>query len=394
MADINVFELTNHELHNTNSAKDSSKKKKAFAKKKKSVTESVRRRSHRVRPFDISASKIRFESLSRFLEDDNQDDSEVTVDYTPEDDVVLVIDPDMEEVPDTLEDAEAEAEKLVGQHICKCSICGANYVSDAQIDEEVEIEDEECPVCGEVGDQIVVGVITPSDELSDEDEDEISGTDEDEFEEDETEVEETEDGDFEETDEEETETETEEDEEFGESLGRRHSRRPIRRESAKRRVPARHTNSRRSIDTKSYQFDESVLNRMLTTFAKENYSNVRSVRISNGTVRGNKLTLEGVVSTTKGTKRTIKLVSDNFRPTAGTTMTLKFREIGPFTESVRNTGYSFIVECVKRGTTIIPKALKYSFKAKNAGVRESRDTYSVSGRVINESSKRRTSRRK
>ena len=133
-------------------------------------------------------------------------------------------------------------------------------------------------------------------------------------------------------------------------------------------------------------FDEKTLSRMLTTFAKENYSNVKFVKVSKGTVRGKRLTLEGTVTTTKGSKRPIKFVCENFVPAQR--MSLKFREIGPFTESVKGQKVTFIVECVKKGNTIVPATLKYNFKAKNAGMKESRATYSVTGRVLSESVRR------
>jgi hypothetical protein len=126
---------------------------------------------------------------------------------------------------------------------------------------------------------------------------------------------------------------------------------------------------------------------MLTRFAKENYSNVKSVKISKGTVRGSKLTLEGVVTTTKGSKRSIKFVSENFKPASR--MSIKFKEYGPFTESIQNDGATFVVECVMKSDKIIPAALKYSYKAKNAGMRESRNTYSVTGKVLSESARTR-----
>jgi hypothetical protein len=394
MAELNVFELTNQELHK--SEKKSAPSAKVTKPAKKSVKESVKRMPKRIKgkkPFDIPANKLKFESISRFrtfLEGDGEgDEADVTADFTPEDDLVLVIDPEMDDVPEDVEEAEAAAEELIGNHVCKCSICGANYVTDEEISEELEIEDETCPVCGETGDQIVVGVITPMEELSAEDDAEVSGVDDEDGEdfevEDEVDVEE--------------EPEDEDDEDFGESVKRQRRRTMARRaESIKRRAASRKP-ARRVESTKRHltrkpvakkptpvataQFDEAVLNRMLTKFAKENYENVRSVRISKGTVRGKRLTLEGVVTTTKGIKRPIKFVSENFVPS--TRMTISFKEIGPFTESIKNVRPTFVVECVMRNKTIIPAALKYSFKTKNASVKENNNTYEVKGKVMNES---------
>lgn len=408
---LNVFEATNKLLREADASEKKSAKKesKAPAKKPASVKESVskRVRSTKARkPFAIPASKLKFESLTRFHEaegdDTADDDFDVTADYTPEDDVVLVIDPEMEEVPEDAAEAQAAAEEMVGDHVCKCSICGANYVTDTEIDEEVEIEDAECPVCGETGDQIVVGVITPVGELSDEDQADLDDVDvEDEEGDEEVDV----DVDFDDIDAE----DEGEDEDYDESLNRRRlARKPMARrtESAKRMSkpmprrpktrtesarparPVRNVASRKTATAmpEGYAFDEVTFNRMLTQFAKENYENVRSVRISKGSVKRGTLTLEGIVTTTKGSKRTIKFVAEDFKPTAR--MTIKFREIGPFTESIKSTKPSFILECRLVGKAIRPMALRYSYVAKNAGMKESRARYSVTGKVLSESVRR------
>ena len=398
MAELNVFELTNKELRASESTNKKSTTPSAETKKKavkESVRKTIRRKARK--PFDIPANKLQLESLTKFkqfLEAEGDDDSDVTAEYTADDDVVVVIDPEMDEVPEDTEAAEEAAEELVGQHVCKCSICGANYVTDAEINEDLEMEDEECPVCGETGEQIVVGVITPTEELSDEDQAEIDDVD----------VDVDDDGEDIDVD---AEFDEEDEDDFDESIKRSRARTIRRKNESARRAqrsakrPIRRTESANSTRTSAKrpttnrvskkvnegaEFDEKTLNRMLTTFAKENYSNVKFVKISSGTVRGKRLTLEGTVTTTKGMKRPIKFVCENFVPTKR--MSLRFREIGPFTESVKGQKVTFIVECVMRGKTIIPATLKYNYKAKNAGVRESKATYSVTGRVLSESVRR------
>lgn len=404
MADINVFELTNKELHKT----EAKATKKATTKKsvKESVMSKKRKAAKRNKPFQIPASKIKCESLSWFLkEEEDGEETDITNDYTPDDEVVLVIDPEMDEVPDDLDDAEEQAEELVGQHVCKCSICGANYVTDAEITEEVELEDEECPVCGETGEQIVVGVITPTEELSGEDEEDIEGAEEVGADDSEEEIEVSDEDGEDEVDVDEFETEDEDD--FGESVKRSRARtlrrkaESVRRrkvasrgrkvESARRsRVVKASPASRKVRESaqKSVNFDESTLNRMLTRFAKENYSNVKFVNITKGSVRGNRLTLEGTVTTTKGSKRPIKFISENFK--SDKRMTLRFKENGPFTESVKNSGATFIVECAMKGNTIVPISLRYNYQAKNAGgsMTERKNTYSVTGKILSESVRR------
>ena len=404
MADLNVFELTNKELHKT----EAKATKKATTKKsvKESVMSKKRRAAKRNKPFQIPASKIKCESLSWFLkEEEAGEETDITNDYTPDDEVVLVIDPEMDEVPDDLDDAEEQAEELIGQHVCKCAICGANYVTDAEITEELELEDEECPVCGETGEQIVVGVITPTEELSGEDEEDIEGAEEVGADDSEEEIEVSDEDGEDEVDVDEFETEDEDD--FGESVKRSRARTLRRKaESVRRRKVASRgrkvesarrsrvvkaspaTRKVRESTQKSVNFDESTLNRMLTRFAKENYSNVKFVNITKGSVRGNRLTLEGTVTTTKGSKRPIKFISENFK--SDKRMTLRFKENGPFTESVKNSGATFIVECAMKGNTIVPISLRYNYQAKNAGgsMTECKNTYSVTGKILSESVRR------
>lgn len=129
----------------------------------------------------FSAKKFRLESL-RILEDAGLDgldelDAEFAVDpeETNEDEVVLIIDPELptdEEVP---EDA---AEQIVGDYVYKCPICGANYVCDPNSENEFLSVDEEgvpveCPVCGEDFDQILIGQIAPAEEVEGEDNQEM-----------------------------------------------------------------------------------------------------------------------------------------------------------------------------------------------------------------------------
>lgn len=390
MADLNVFMLTNQELHkDSKGSKQTAKQPTVKVPAKKTVKESVKARktSKRVKPFNIPANKLKLESLSWFLkEEEAGEETDITNDYTPDDEVVLVIDPEMDEVPNDLADAEEQAEELIGDHVCKCSICGANYVTDIDITEDMEVEDETCPVCGETGEQIVVGVITPTEELSSEDEEDIENADELDAEEAEDEIEVVDD-----------EEVVEDDDDFEESVKRSRARTLRRKsESLRNRKPIARRSSKRFTEAKKQDvtFDETTMNRMLTRFAKENYSNVKFVKITSGTVRGNRLTLEGTVTTTKGSKRSIKFISENFKQ--GKRMSLKFRENGPFTESVKNAGPTFFVECVMRGTTIVPVSLRYSYQAKNIGgsVTERKNTYSVTGKILSESVRRPVKARK
>ena len=411
---INVFELTNTALKSLNeSTKPTVNKTKKVVSKK--MSESVRKakkpvskklRKEAVRK--ISCGKLRLESM-KFVEDADSDE----FDFTPEDEVVVVVDPEMDEVPASEEEAKEAAEELVGDTICKCSICGANYVCDCDstieedVDGEVEtcVEDGTCPICGEEAPQIVVGEIVPADDASVADTDDVDNADDT----DETEDTDTMDNEVS-VDDDDFATD---DDTANESVRRRPAvKRPVRRESTTARRTSRvvsrkpalkrervatsrtarkpmakkpvRVESKRTarpvmnrvrptsrVAGKQIDFNECALNRLFTKFAKENYDNVASVRFTKGNVVGNKLTVEGVVRTTKGSKRTIKLVAENFKPVAGK-IKLQCREMGPFTESVKmpKNKVPFVVECNVRAGKVTPVSMKYAYVATKRGLKE------------------------
>ena len=102
----NVFELTNALIRESREKEAQSTDKKVRPTVKESVSGKKVRSKKARKPFEIPFNKLKLESLSMFKEADGDDDDDVdaevdvTADYTPEDDVVLVIDPEMEEVPE------------------------------------------------------------------------------------------------------------------------------------------------------------------------------------------------------------------------------------------------------------------------------------------------------
>lgn len=405
-ANLDVFELTNTALKEL--AKESNKKTvkesvKSTSKTAKKVTESTKLEAKKLNKKDF-----KFESLRKLREEEGDD-----FEYTPDDEVVLVIDTDAEEVPETEEDAVAAAEDLVGETVCKCSICGANYICDGEtieedVDGEVTLVAEEgvCPVCGEEGTQIVVGEIVADEEPVEDDEtveveDKVEVEDEvgdDEF-------------DFDEFEEEE-----EEEEEVEESV-KRPMRRPMRRTNEARK-PMHRPMKRATMESKSkmpakrpmrkvaesnkvarrpmrkamaekasknaLNFNEKALSRMFTKFATENYSNVKTVKFTNGKASNGKLTLEGVVSTPSGKQRKITLVAEGWRNVKNNKMVLKATENGPFTESAikEKNRATFVIECIVKGNSVMPTTMKYCFKTIPNGLKESKNTaYKVYGIV-------------
>ena len=322
MAQLNVFEITQNAL--SKSRVDESKTTKTT---KKGLKES-RKTTKKAKPFGkIPANKIKLESLS-FIKEAEEDDE--VIDYTPDEDVVLVIDPEMDETPETVEDAEEAAEELVGDYVCKCSICSATYVCDCEdvdVNEDLEIEEGECPVCGETGEQIVVGEIAPAEVADDASEDEADDGAEDDVDVD-VDVDDADNADDESSADidinvdDVDDFDVDADDEYEESISRAKRRTALRRESkainrkpmrksvrAKNesrvlaRKPARKPMPKRAaMESKAteYNFDDATMSRMLTSFAKENYDNVRFVKITKANCRRNRLTLEGVVVTKKG----------------------------------------------------------------------------------------------
>lgn len=408
-ATIDVFELTSRALRDLD--KTDSKVEKKAVKESVKKTNTVKENKQ---PNKINYKKLKLESI-RFAEDADEAD----FDYTPDEDVVLVIDTEMEEVPETEEDALAAAEELVGNTVCKCSICGANYICDCDtpieedIDGEITLvaEEDVCPICGEEAPQIIVGEIVADEETVEEpteepaeevtDEETVEVTDEGNVEEvdveDDFEVD-----DFDEecstksTKEAAEDKEDKEDKDTTKEATKRPIRKPIRRENTQTNVkkfvrrPANKVErvgkkiSKSPVNEKVYRFNEVALNRLFTKFATENYSNVRAVKFDKGSFKGTTLTLEGIVTTVKGNKRNIKLVAENFKPTSGK-MLLKIREEGPFTEGaikVKNR-VPFVVECVVKEDRVNPVSMKYAFNTKDTGLKEgkSNKTYKVYGQI-------------
>lgn len=426
MADVNVFELTNMALKNLDTPKSTDKKSVKESVKRSTVNKKRRSFKENKNLPKISYKKLKLESAKCINEDDD-------FDFTPDDEVVLVIDTEMEEVPETEEDAVVAAQELVGDKVCKCSVCGANYIcTDDVIEEDVDgevtmvAEEGVCPICGEEAAQIVVGeIVADTDAETDSDETDAEETDAEETDVEETDVEvDDTDFDIEDDDIEETDVETESFRRRAQ-IRRESAKRPVRKNKTLRKEAARKPmkkpmrtlrtmesattpsrvrrpvrpntalNKRTTLENrrlrrtnrpvKTCNFNESALNKLFTTFAKENYSNVKAVKFTKGSSNNGRLTLEGVVTTIRGNKRSIKLVAEGFNKTTGNKMVLKAREIGPFTESAIKTKgrVPFVIECVKRGNMITPVSMKYAFTTKNAGLKESQNvgTYKVFGSV-------------
>ena len=285
--------------------------------------------------------------------------------FQPDDGVMVVYSSDITDDMSE-EDIQAAASELIGQDICKCGICGANYVCSCKSDKEellvsdeddfVEIElgesllftedseeldetdenseedDTECPVCGASENQIVVGEIAPIEEVTPDDEA---------------------------SDDKENSDGVPNDEADGDDL------------------KAEETVEDTELDDDYVEVDERLINRLFTKFAKENFENVKSVKFKSGRLVGGEIVLEGLVTTKSNNTRNIKLTSKGFKLDESTRI-IKVFENGPFTESasVKENRVPFVLECVVSGKSVRFTGLKYNYN-----VRESNNLYSVYGKV-------------
>ena len=344
---------------------------------------------------EAKAEKVVKESVAlnklRFTKEDVEN-------LQPEEDVMVVYNPDLTDDM-SAEDVEAAADALIGHDICKCGICGANYVGDCDdhkceeepiivaneedfveaepaddenayddfsesllfkhitedVDDEESVDDTTdeadadtetdddttesadcvCPVCGATENQIVVGEIAP---IEEEPEEEPESSEEPET------TDNTEAAAVEEPTEEEPESEE----------------------------------SVEETEDNDIDIDESVLNRLFNKFAAENYDNVKRVKFNHGCLVNGELRLEGKVLSKKGSVRPIVITSEGFKLSDDTTR-IRISARGPFTESaiIAKNRVPFVLECKISGNKIDLTALKYQYT-----VQESANKYSVSGREV------------
>lgn len=382
---INVFE----KAFLANSAINESVNTAEKAENKTNIKESVNKT-------EAKAEKVVKESVAlnklRFTKEDVEN-------LQPEEDVMVVYNPDLTDDM-SAEDVEAAADALIGHDICKCGVCGANYVGDCDdhkceeepiivaneedfveaepADDENEyddfsesllfkhitedVDDEEpvddtadeadadaetdddttesaecvCPVCGATENQIVVGEIAPIDDEEPETSEESESSEETEAADDTT------------------------------------AEEPATEE------PAEESTESEETEDSDIDIDESVLNRLFNKFAAENYDNVKRVKFNHGCLVNGELRLEGKVLSKKGSVRPIVITSEGFKLSDDTTR-IRISERGPFTESavIAKNRVPFVLECKISGNKIDLTALKYQYT-----VQESAHKYSVSGREV------------
>lgn len=348
------------------------------------LTESTKKTSSRNTLFKresrkISCNKLKVESRKFFEENDITDlEKDFEIPEESQDEVVLVIDPEIRDDEEVPEDA---AEELVGDLVYKCPICGSNYVCDCDAEgvvEGVEVDENgaplECPICGDDADQILVGEIAPAEEAPGEETELPPQSPEDE--------------EIPEIDDEEINGEIPEDEPLEDSLSRSQTQRTVKEDldslddegsEVDEPVLDLDTNSAeepiveiKDSDVNLY-FDETKLEALMCGIMKENYKGTPQFKVTKIKSSQNSLKIEYVVRN-KGKSVKGTLVGEGFNRNSRA-MKLSFRDKGAFTESFAKKP-SFTVECVRVRRTITPLSVKYDYKTK---VNES--LYRVKGSV-------------
>ena len=355
----------------------------------RSLNESVRirpRKTAKVENRKFKFNRIKVESR-RIFEEEEFDELEKEFDVPEEDsedDIVLVIDPEIGSVEEVPEEA---AEEAVGDLVYKCPVCGANYLCDHEAieNEAIEVDEDgvpiECPICGDDADQILVGEIAPVEDAGEETE--MDSVEPDEGEEEEEIPEEDEEVEDEFSEEEETE------EESVKVEGKDNKKCPkcgkekcecdkVMKEDFEEdevaddfeltpEIPVEEVSDEIeedeepevAIDTQTVEihFEDKKFENLMNKFLKDNYKNRSLFKVENVTLnrKTKVLTIEYVVRQ-KGASKRGKMVAENFD-----FKTLRFKDKGVFTEAfTRKPIFEF--KLAKMSKRIVPTAMKYDFK--------------------------------
>lgn len=278
----------------------------------------------------VKTESMKGRRISKKLEEydpELDEDPEVEDSETPE--AVIVTDPELdpeddmiddlqEIVDDTPEGEEPTTDEYIGDKVYTCPVCGQNFFSDTEMQ-----EGDECPVCGEVPDAfILVGDVQNADDVSDEDEDDITDNEE--------ELEPS-------------------DDIIDDDLDKKE-------ESSKAK--------RRKNDI---FFNESTFNPFFTKFIKENYKNAKSMSLVGAKINKGKLTLECVITFKSGKKSNTSLTVENFK--LAPKMSINASLDNKFKTESQKTRTPFILECSMRNNVISMSKLDYSFVTKKEGKR-------------------------
>lgn len=306
--------------------------------------------------------------------DDEDDDDDEIAELDNEDTALLVTAVTTDDITDE-EAIRLDADDFVDNFVYRCACCGKVVLSPVALD-----DGNACPSCGEINVDDdnneshleVIGKIAPiEDETEDVEEETVE--DADDIVEDETTEETVEDA------EEETVEDTDVDdsdivdvtEKTEESF--RHS---------KYNVKERKNTMNNVSRNRSLMLDESTFNPFLKKFVTENYENATSFRVVGAKKSGSKLTLECKLSFKSGNSKSVKLVSENFKPVSGK-FTFTATENSAFKIEKTTRKSPFIFTATMRNGVVRCEGLKYNY---NTVIGEKK--YKVYGSLIKESRSR------
>lgn len=123
-----------------------------------------------------------------------------------------------------------------------------------------------------------------------------------------------------------------------------------------------------SLSSAEIDFKDRAFNILLNKFVRENYKNIKSIRINEGRCEAGELVFEGVVNTLKGSTHPITFKTVKFAYTEGV-LKLRMTESGVFTESaeIKEGRVPFVLECAARNGYIVPRVLKCKYNVRESG---------------------------
>lgn len=272
---------------------------------------------------------------AEMAEMEGEDDSVVEMGDI-EDDVVVVIDP---ELPEDAGEEGAEdlppVEEYVGDFTYRCPVCGNTFITADEMH-----DGDECPVCGDFPSEFeLVGEIAPAEDVVEDETAEEPAED--------APVDEPIDEAAEDAEDDVAADEPIEDEEVEEESLNVSMDKAVKERAVKPRA-------RRAL-----QLDEKAFNRHLTHFIREHYSNAASFKIVDAKISADrKLTFECNLTMKSGKVQKVELVSEKFSPNS--TMYIKMRDNGTFkTESSKKA--PFIFKCNLNNNVITCEGMKFNF---------------------------------
>lgn len=299
------------------------------SKNKKNLTESVKK----IKPLT--------EADEMDLTTNNYDNPDMDTMEDIADDVVVIVDPELDEdevtsnaekaqeIVDETPDGEVPStDEHIGDTTYTCPICGNTFFSETKMEDGAE-----CPVCGEFPSSFVlVGEVAEADTVEDTPEevtDDVPAEDVADVPADEEQL-----------------TPDEDNEEL-ECLDKE------KKLLGKKRVMVP--------NNESYSIDEKTFNPFMNKFIHENYKNAESFVITGANLNKKILTLECKITFKSGKSKDVKLTTEGFIPFNGKRALIDFKEDGAFKTESTSKKSPFIFTTSMNKNIIRCEGLQYDF---------------------------------